>query len=224
MVFMADDPPIWQPLRCGSNHVTARATPPDASYGGRAAKLRDFSAETRIFTTAWPLPLLCRMFARHDQFADREPQEPQRLSRLNLMLSDSGWREESAVNQLPRLLSPMGIESYRVESAEEAAELIRSVPIHIAVVDLAIPLHRQSPRPLASGSRVLQLLRRLDQPPPTMVLRPPYPAARDGARTLSDALREGAFAVLDRPVQLETILEVMRRVLHRHYAGFWPQT
>lgn len=147
--------------------------------------------------------------------------------RLNLLLSYGGWREGSAVDQLPRLLAPMGIHSMRVHSGEEAADVIRTTLIHIAVVDLAIPLHKEREQELPaapSGSRVLQLLRRLDQPPPTVVVRPPQTAARESARTLSDALRQGAFAVLDRPLNLETMLEVMRRVLARHYADHWPRS
>ena len=57
---------------------------------------------------------------------------------------------------------------------------------------------------------------------PTVVVRPPQPAARESARSLAAALREGAFAVLDRPVHLETMLQTMRRVLRRHYADHWP--
>ncbi len=115
----------------------------------------------------------------------------------------------------------MGIHSVRVTSGEDATEAIRTYTIHIAVVDLAIPLLRTEPSK-AAGPRILQLLRRLDQPPPTVVVRPPQPTARDSSRGLSDALREGAFAVLDRPIDLETILEVMRRILRRHYADVWP--
>ena len=40
--------------------------------------------------------------------------------------------------------------------------------------------------------------------------------------TLHEALREGAFAVLDMPLRMETMLETMRRVLCRHYADNWP--
>jgi CheY-like chemotaxis protein len=144
-------------------------------------------------------------------------------SRLNLLISYTGWREESAVNQLPRLLEPMGIRSIRATSGEEAAEIIGSTRVHIAVVDLAMPLHRNR-EGAPAGSRILSLLRRLEQPPPTVVVRPSTPASRDSVRTLTDALREGAFAVLDRPVELETMLEVMRRVLRRHYADHWPET
>ncbi len=142
-------------------------------------------------------------------------------SRLNLLLSYRSGQEELVMEQLPRLLTPMGIRSIRVTTGEGAAKAVTVHTIHIAVVDLAIPLLQTTPS-RAAGPRVLQLLRRLNQPPPTVVIRPPQPSSRASARGLTDALREGAFAVLDRPVNLETILKVMRRILRRHYADLWP--
>jgi CheY-like chemotaxis protein len=157
--------------------------------------------------------------------------------RLNLLLSHApAARHEAATfHLLPPLLSPMGIRTIEVESGEDAAEAIRTQPIHIAVIDFAVPLARHQPAPPSApavaagggpgapgGARVLQLLRRLQQPPPTVIVRPPQHSFREHARSLSDALREGAFAVLDRPVNIEMMLEVMRRILHRHYAGHWP--
>jgi DNA-binding response OmpR family regulator len=73
------------------------------------------------------------------------------------------------------------------------------------------------------GAKTLQLLRRLEQVPPTIVIRPPEPSLRESARSLMQSLREGAFAVLDRPVAIEEMLDVMRRVLRRHYEDSWPE-
>ena len=148
---------------------------------------------------------------------------PDRLgdSRLNLLLTSGRWHEGSPMDQLPRLLSPMGIHSIRVSSGEGAARAISDFLIHIAVVDLTVPLLQEA-SDRAGGPRILQLLRRLDQPPPTVVIRPRQPVARDSARELTAALREGAFAVLDRPIGLETMLEVLRRILQRHYSDVWP--
>ena len=47
--------------------------------------------------------------------------QPPGGSRLNLLLSYGGWRETTAIGQLPQLLAPMGIYSIRVETGEEAA-------------------------------------------------------------------------------------------------------
>lgn len=149
---------------------------------------------------------------------------PHPQPRLNLLLTDGGWQSESWSDQLPRLLEPVGIRSIRVRSGLEAEELIRSTPVHIAVIDLRIPLDGtassgDASRP--SGPRVLQLLRRLHPAPPTIVVRDAQPSERESARTLAAALREGAYAVLDHPVRLETMLEVLRRVIRRFYADLW---
>ena len=146
--------------------------------------------------------------------------------RLTLLLTNNDWRDETPLHRLPHLLSPMGIECIDVGNGEEAAEVIQNVPVHIAVVDLTTPLRSGeeaagSVAP-AGAARILQLLRRLEPSPPTVVVRPCQPTRRKSARELSQSLRDGAFAVLDRPVQLETMLEVMRRVLSRHYEDSWP--
>ena len=141
--------------------------------------------------------------------------------RLNLLLTYGGWRERPAVEQLPSLLNPLGIRAMQADSGEEAAQLIQSNPVHIAVVDLEIPLRAATPSE-PSGVRILQLLRRLDSPPPTIVVRPRQASARQDVRSLVDSLRDGAFAVLDRPMRLESLLDTLRRALRRHYKDLWP--
>lgn len=148
-------------------------------------------------------------------------------NRLNLLLSYAGWDETPWVDRLPPLLGPMGIHSHRAQDAREASRVIESTPIHIAVVDLALPLECTdascSPSEEA-GPRILDLLARLRQPPPTLVIKRGR-TNRDDRREMSAALRAGAFAVLDRPraqQDLETLLELLRRVLTRHYRNTWP--
>jgi len=150
--------------------------------------------------------------------------------RLNLLLTYGGWRERPAVELLPNLLNPLGIRAMQADSGEEAAQLIQSNPVHIAVVDLEIPVQPRSStatdrRSLNSegGLRILKLLRRLDPAPPTIVVRPRQATERERVRGLSHSLRDGAFAVLDRPLHVEALLEVLRRVLKRHYENLWPQ-
>ena len=182
------------------------------------------------------------MMLRPDHPAPQTPAEQPESSRadgdsasprLNLLLSSAHWRCEPAFEQLPHLLAPLGIRSITVSSGEEATDVIRTIRVHIAVVDLSIPLHKPSScadvssesarfAMTSAGPRVLQLLRRLEAPPPTVVVRPPPAASRESARSLTEALREGAFAVLDRPVPLEAMLEVLRRIVRRHYADAWP--
>ena len=139
--------------------------------------------------------------------------------RLRLMLSYGGWEQENFAEQLPRLLQPLGIDCLRVGTANEATDLLSQHLVHIAVVDLRIPFDQGRGEP--AGQRVLQLLRRLEQPPPTVVVRARQATQRASARGLSTALREGAFTVMDGPVKLEPMLEVLHRVVRRHYANHW---
>ncbi len=144
--------------------------------------------------------------------------------RLNLLLSTAPWQDDPWSLALPRLLEPMGVMAHRAGTAREAERVIRTTTIHIAVIDLAIPLGPVTPgSPIESGGpRVLDLLSRLDAPPPTVVLKAPR-SHRDETREMQTALRCGAFAVVDRAgADLESMLAVMERCLVRFYAGRWP--
>ncbi|MDX2148932.1 MAG: hypothetical protein SFZ23_15560 [Planctomycetota bacterium] len=147
-------------------------------------------------------------------------------------MSYAGWQPDPWVDRLPRLLEPMGVVSLTASSGREATRMIESFPIHIAIVDLALPFDATScgvagPGRAASdeaGAKLLELLARLSQPPPTVVVKRSR-STRDDRREMSAALRAGAFAVVDRPrdaSDLERILEVLRRCLLRHYQGRWP--
>lgn len=146
--------------------------------------------------------------------------------RLNLLLSYAGWQHESWADRLPRLLEPMGIASLRAETGRQASQVISRHPIHMAVVDLGLPLGDATDPAAAeeAGTRLLEILRRLEQPPPTVVVKRGR-SHRDDSREINAALRAGAFAVIDRPStqsDLERLLEVLRRCLTRHYQGRWP--
>ncbi|MCH2161119.1 MAG: response regulator [Phycisphaerales bacterium] len=152
--------------------------------------------------------------------ADSHAGRPRKAGRLNLLLS-SGWREGGAAAQLPRLLDPLGIHCIHARTGREATQLVQAQRIDIALIDLELPMDDDGDAPIA-GPRILQLLRRLDPAPPTVVIRPLQSTRRDSSRGLVEALREGAFAVLDRPLKLEPMLETLRRVVRRHYADRWP--
>lgn len=144
--------------------------------------------------------------------------------RLNLLLSYAGWRDESWADRLPRMLEPMGVRSHRAASAREATRVIESTPVHIAVVDLGLPLDAVGSE--EAGPRILELLARTTLRPPTVVIKRAR-TARDDRRELNAALRAGAFAVIDRPHdthELERMLDVLRKILTRHYRGCWPGT
>ena len=144
--------------------------------------------------------------------------------RLNLLLTCSSWRDNSPIQQLPSLLGPFGIRTLTAKNGEEAVRMIEKSAIHIAIVDLGIPLVDRAANQRPGGERVLQILRRLQPQPPTIVIRPRQASARENARSLARSLHEGAFTVVDRPAVLETLLDALHRALRRHYADRWPQS
>ena len=136
---------------------------------------------------------------------------------LNVLLTSGGWREDAWAVAVPHILSSTGINIIQARSGVEASNVIRSATVHIAIVDLALPLDQTAIGSEPAGVRVLQLLRRLDAPPPTVVVRPPQATRRAAARGLVDALLHGAFSVVDRPCHPETMLRIMQRIMERHF-------
>lgn len=162
----------------------------------------------------------------------RSPQQPGSAlpsdrggdSRLNLLLSCAHWNPQNWADRLPTLLEPMGVRSFRAASGVEATRVLQQTNVHIAVVDLALPMDPAAGATEEGGSGLLELLARLASPPPTVVIKRAR-STRDDRRELAAALRTGAFAVIDRPrdaSDVELLLEVLRRCLLRHYAGRWP--
>ena len=154
-----------------------------------------------------------------------QPDDLAPRGRLNLLLSYAGWQDTPWVDRLPMILYPMGIKSHIASSADSAQRVIEANPIHIAVVDLALPLDSSGTQSEEAGTRILNLLSRLASPPPTIVIKRKK-TVRDDTREMSAALRSGAFAVVDRPhaqKEIESLLEVLRRCMNRHYQNRWPE-
>lgn len=141
--------------------------------------------------------------------------------RLNVLLSWGGWRSDSWADRVACLLEPMGVSSHKACTARQAERVIRSVPVHIAVVDLGLPMDEQNTTDEA-GARVLELLRRLHNPPPTVIVSSPA-SQRAQSRDMAAALRADAFAVVDRrSADVECMLKVLQRAMERFYSGRWP--
>ncbi len=141
--------------------------------------------------------------------------------RLNLLLSWGGWRPDSWADRMAALLEPLGVTSHKARTARDAERVIRSTPIHVAVVDLGLPLDFGSPSDEA-GARLLDVLSRLDAPPPVVVVRSPR-SSREAAREMSAALRFDAFAVVDRrSADVELMLKILQRAMERFYQNRWP--
>jgi len=149
--------------------------------------------------------------------------DAERERRLNVLLTDRG---ESWAAQLPELLEPQGVRSFRVSTSDEAVALIEATPIHVAVLDMYLDADRdETPRAerLPAGLKLLRVIQRIDRrPPAVMVVRNRYFDPRIDNFVLAEALKLNAFSVLDQPVHLEQLLAVLRRAIERYFGGHWP--
>lgn len=146
-------------------------------------------------------------------------------SRLNLLIADGAWQADSFSRLLPPLLGPLGVRCLSACSAAEVDRVARVERVHIAVVDLSLPQGTRpaSASPEPAGGRVIKLLRRLEQPPAMVIVRPRCPSPRLERRGLVDALEWGAFAVIDRPAPVESLLSVLHAVVARRFGDRWPE-
>ena len=150
----------------------------------------------------------------------RGPAQPP--SRLNLLIADGAWQQDSFVHQLPPLLGPLGVRCLSARSALEVDRVARTERVHIAVIDLSIPVDSTPGCSEPAGGRVIELLRRISSPPAMLVVRPRSPSPRLQRRGLVDALSWGAFAVVDRPVPVERMLKLLHAVVARRFNDRWP--
>ncbi len=180
---------------------------------------------------------------------DMTSTDPQSASRFNVLLTQD--RQHSAghwTRQLPRLLEPQGVSAYLARSGREAVDMVNDLEIHAALIDLATPQNapprntypeslgsassRQSSGGTSGGKSggggeaqglwVLEVIRRLPNRPPVVVINSRAIAPKQAQRFLNDALRLGAFSVINRPSDIEDMLAVIRRLIDRQYEGAWP--
>ena len=150
--------------------------------------------------------------------------------RFNVLLTEDRPRpDEYWSRQLPRLLEPQGVVTHLASTGRQALDLAENLPIHAAVIDMGTPMGEDSSKGAdafsgePAGAWLMQLFQRLPNRPPVVIVHSRTYSQREADRVLRDALRLGAFSVLNKPIELEQLLRVFRRLLDRQYHGFWPE-
>ncbi|MDP6153730.1 MAG: response regulator [Phycisphaeraceae bacterium] len=164
---------------------------------------------------------------------------PSSQNRFNVLLTeDRPHADEHWIRQLIRLLEPQGVVTHLARTGQEAVSLTQTVAFHAAVVDLGTPVGAHAgrhgsekgrfvaPQPAAGtpgGLWLLEVLRHVPAKPPVVLLGAPPASRRQAQDLLRQALRLGAFSVMRKPVDVERVLGVIRKLVDRQYSGNWPQ-
>lgn len=127
-------------------------------------------------------------------------------NRLTVLLADE---PDGAAAMVGRLLEPQGVETLVAHSGPEALDLLKTRPVHVAVLDVQMPQ--------LGGLQVIRLMRGLSSPPPAILL-----SDNMSNYLLREALGMQVFSVLPKPVQVNALLDAVARVLRRYHDSRWP--
>lgn len=155
-------------------------------------------------------------------------QPPANAPRFNVLLTeDREHAPEHWTRQLPQILAPMGISATIARTGDEAVQVTLDRDIHAAIVDLATP-RNDTADPTPGGLWVLEVLSRQPNCPPVVVVNSQTYSQRVAQRYLNQALRLGAFSVINRQdhgqINIDAMLNAIRKLIERNYQDHWPQT
>ena len=123
-------------------------------------------------------------------------------TRLNVLLTEDRPRGDGHwSHHLPRLLEPFGVQTHVAHTGRQAIEVAERYPIHAAVVDLSTPIDTPGipATDPGDGLWLIELLRRLPNKPPFVVVTSPMFDQAQVSRVLHQALKAGALACLIAP-------------------------
>lgn len=112
---------------------------------------------------------------------------------------DAGVRET-----LRDIFVPHGYRTYLAESGEEAIDIVRVHPVHIALFDMHLPR--------LSGLETLAVVRQMRGALPAILI-----SGACDENLLRRALSEHAFCVLEKPVSRHVVVHVVHRALQKFY-------
>jgi CheY-like chemotaxis protein len=117
---------------------------------------------------------------------------------------DRGCREA-----LRDIVEPEGYRTYLASSGEEAIDIVREAPVHLALLDMHMPT--------LSGLETLQVVRQFNTLLPCILV-----TADPDEGLLRQALRMRAYSVIPKPVSRNLVLYLVVRALLRAYGGSDP--
>lgn len=125
------------------------------------------------------------------------------MDQLRVLIIDD---EEEFVSTIVERLELRGVDCAGVTTGLEAIELIRQQPFDVVVLDVKMPG--------AGGFEVFHELRRLDPEVPVVLL-----TGHGSREDAEEGKRVGAFEYLMKPIDIESLIAVMRAAVGREAGG-----
>jgi two-component system chemotaxis response regulator CheY len=114
---------------------------------------------------------------------------------------DRGSRET-----LREIVEPEGFRTWLASSGEEALEIVRGEPVHLALLDMHMPR--------LTGLETLQLVRQINALLPCILI-----TGDSSAGLMREAFRARAYSVIPKPVSKHVVLYTVVRALVRAYGS-----
>ena len=114
---------------------------------------------------------------------------------------DQGCREA-----LRSIMEPEGYRTYLASSGEEALDIVRDEPVHLALLDMHMPR--------LTGLETIQLVRQFNALLPCILV-----TADATQEVIRQAFRAQAFSVIPKPVSKNVVLYTVVRALLRAYGA-----
>ena len=114
---------------------------------------------------------------------------------------DTGCRET-----LREIVEPEGYRTLLASSGEEAIDIVREEPVHLALLDVQMPT--------LTGLETLELVRQINAMLPCVLV-----TAEATDQLIRQALRAKAYSVIAKPVSKNVVLYTVVRALLRVYGG-----
>ena len=123
----------------------------------------------------------------------------------NILITDDDTNCREALREI---VEPQGFRTLLASSGEEAVDLVREAPVHLALLDMHLPR--------MTGLEALRLMHEINAMLPCILV-----TADATASLIRQACQAHAYSVLHKPVSKGVVLYTVARALVRRY-GEWP--
>jgi DNA-binding NtrC family response regulator len=114
--------------------------------------------------------------------------------------------DRSCREALREIMEPQGFHTLLASSGEEAVDIVRDEPVHLALLDMHMPT--------LTGLETLQLVRQVNAMLPCILV-----TADASERLMRQAIQARAYSVIPKPVSKNVVLYIVVRALMRFYGG-----